>query len=280
MNYKIFLLFITAFIISSGGIHTLAQEPADTTEVGVYEHLDNVIPEGLSFRDENNNPVILKNLIKKPTILALIYFDCPGICPQLLASVSNIVRKMDMQLGKDYQIITVSFNEQDTPEKALDKKNNFLDRKSRHFSQYWNYLTGDSANIHALTNAVGFKFIRAGNDFIHPSCITILSPEGKITRYLYGTTFLPFDVKMALIEAQKGISRPTINRILEYCFTYDPAGRRYSLAVTKVSATIILFIAIIFFITLLVRSSRKRSKSKESSNPSEPQSRNTIHDRK
>ncbi len=115
--------------------------------------------------------------------------------------------------------------------------------------------------IHSQT-LLDFKFIRAGNDFIHPSCITILSPEGKITRYLYGTTFLPFDVKMALIEAQKGISRPTINRILEYCFSYDPAGRRYSLEVTKVSATIILFIAVIFFISLIVRSSRKRSRSK------------------
>lgn len=271
MNYKIAFLLTIILIIGSRDIRTIAQEPADTTEVGVYEHLDNVIPGRLSFRDENNNPVILKDLIKRPTILALIYFDCPGICPQLLASVANVVRKMDMQLGKDYQIITVSFNELDTPEKALDKKNNFLDRKSKHYAQYWKYLTGDSTNIHTLTNAVGFKFIRAGNDFIHPSCITILSPEGKITRYLYGTTFLPFDVKMALIEAQKGISRPTINRILEYCFSYDPAGRRYSLEVTKVSATIILFIAVIFFISLIVRSSRKRSRSKEPSNPSNSQ---------
>jgi protein SCO1/2 len=183
-----------------------------------------------------------------------------------------------MQLGKDYQIITVSFNELDTPDKALDKKNSFLDRKSRRYGQYWNYLTGDSTNIHALTNAIGFKFIHAGNDFIHPTCITILSPEGKITRYLYGTSYLPFDVKMALIEAQKGISRPTINRILDYCFSYDPAGRRYSLAVTKVSATIILFIAVIFFISLLVHSSRKKSRSKETCNPSTSKSINSIND--
>jgi protein SCO1/2 len=115
---------------------------------------------------------------------------------------------------------------------------------------------------------VGYKFIHAGNDFIHPTCIIILSPEGKITRYLYGTSYLTFDVKMALIEAQKGISRPTINRILDYCFTYDPAGRRYSLAVTKVSATLIIFVAGIFFISLLVRSSRKKTKDKESTNSS------------
>jgi protein SCO1/2 len=268
MNYKVTFLIILALILCSGGIRVQAQDPADTVEVGVVEHLDKIIPDGLSFRDENNKPVILKELIKRPTILALIYFDCPGICPLILASVSNVVKKLDMQLGKDYQIVTVSFNALDTPDKALDKKNNFLDNKSRPFGQYWNYLTGDSANIYALTNAVGFKFIRAGNDFIHPTCIIILSPEGKITRYLYGTSYLPFDVKMALIEAQKGISRPTINRILDFCFTYDPAGRRYSLAVTKVSATIIIFITVIFFISLLVRSSRKKSRSKETSNPS------------
>ncbi len=268
MSYKIALPVIIAFILGSIGTHVLAQDPADTVEVGIVEHLDKTIPDGLSFRDEYNKPVVLNEMIKRPTILALIYFDCPGICPQLLAGISNVVKKMDMQLGKDYQIIAVSFNALDTPDKALDKKNNFLDNKSRPFGQYWNYLTGDSANIYALTHAVGYKFIHAGNDFIHPTCIIVLSPEGKITRYLYGTSYLPFDVKMALIEAQKGISRPTINRILDYCFTYDPAGRRYSLAVTKVSATLIIFIAVVFFISLLIRSSRKKSRSQGTSKPS------------
>jgi len=268
MNYKIVFLIIIGLLIGPGFKQVLAQNLVDTVEVGVVEHLDRIIPDGLSFRNENNKPVILKELIKHPTILVLIYFDCPGICPQVLASVANMVRKVDMQLGKDYQIITVSFNPLDTPDKALDKKNNFLDRKSRHYGQYWNYLTGDSINIYTLANAVGFKFIKAGNDFIHPTCIIILSPEGKITRYLYGTSYLPFDVKMALIEAQKGISRPTINRILDFCFTYDPAGRRYSLAITKISASIILFIAIIFFISLLLHTSRKRSRSKGTSHSS------------
>jgi protein SCO1/2 len=268
MKTKVAFLITAAWIFWTAGIRVQAQDLADTVEVGVVEHLDKIIPDGLSFHDENNKPVILKDMIKRPTILALIYFDCPGICPQILAGISNVVKKMDMQLGKDYQIITVSFNELDTPDKALDKKNNFLDPKSRPYGQYWSYLTGDSTNIHTLTNAVGFKFIRAGNDFIHPSCITILSPGGKITRYLYGTTFLPFDVKMALIEAQKGISRPTINRILDFCYAYDPAGRRYSLEITKVSAIIIISFSVIFFISLLIRSSRKKSRSKNTSDPS------------
>jgi protein SCO1/2 len=259
MKSKIIVILILALGICSGGSGARAQDPADTVEVGVAEHLDRIIPDGLSFRDENNKPVILKDMIKHPVILALIYFDCPGICPQLLAGVSNVVKNLDMQLGKDYQIISVSFNPLDTPDKALDKKNSFLTQKSKPFGDSWNYLTGDSSNIYKLTNAVGYKFIHAGNDFIHPTCIIILSPEGKITRYLYGTSYLTFDVKMALIEAQKGISRPTINRILDYCFTYDPAGRRYSLAVTKISATIIIFISVVFLISLLVRTSRKKT---------------------
>jgi protein SCO1/2 len=265
MKYSRFFL-VLMFLVLAGISPSRAQDPADTVEVGVVEHLDRILPDGLQFRNENNKPVFLKDLIKHPTILALIYFDCPGICPQILAGIANVVRKSDLQLGKDYQIITVSFNSLDTPDKALDKKSNFLDEKSRPYGQYWNYLTGDSANIRALTNAVGYKFSQAGNDFIHPSCIIILSPEGKITRYLYGTVFLPFDVKMAVIEAQKGISRPTINRILDYCFNYDPSGRRYALAVTKISATIIIFIALAFFTTLLVRTSRKKSKEKRTSN--------------
>jgi protein SCO1 len=267
MQFKRIMLIILAGMLGSATMKSAAQSVADTVEVGIVEHLDSIIPGGLTFRDEANKPVNLNELIKKPTILVPVYFDCPGICPAILSSVANSVRKLNLQLGKDYQVVTVSFNPQDTPEKAMDKKNAFLDQKSRPYAEYWSYLTGDSANIHALTNAAGYRFIRAGNDFIHPSCILILSPERKITRYLYGTVYLPFDVKMALIEAQKGLSRPTINRVLDYCFSYDPAGRRYTLAVTQISATIIIFIAVVFFIVLLIRTSRKRSKSKKSADP-------------
>jgi protein SCO1/2 len=229
-------------------------------EVGIVEHLDTIIPGNITFNNEKGVPVQLKSLVTKPTILSLVYYDCPGICPALLTGVSEVVEKMGLQLGKDYDIITVSFNDLDTPEQAVEKKKNYLGAHSRDHAESWTYLTGDSANIYALTNTVGYNFQRIGNDFMHPSCIVILSPEGKVTRYLYGTSYLPFDVKMALVEAQKGQSRPTINRVLEYCFSYDPEGRRYTLQVTKISATIIIFFAAILFIVLIIRSSRKKQK--------------------
>jgi protein SCO1 len=232
-------------------------------EIGVEEHLDTIIPPGLTFNNEQNQQVRLGDIFNKPTILTLVYFDCPNLCSPLLDGVSEVVERMGMELGKDYQIVTISFNYKDTPEKAVQKKNTFLKKHSKSHSNAWFYLTGDSANINAVVNAVGFRSKKQGNDWIHPAVITIVSPKGKITRYLYGVTFLPFDVKMAIIEAGKEQSRPTINRLLQFCFSYDPEGRRYTLAVTKISATIIIFLAIVLLITLLVSSSRKKKKNTE-----------------
>lgn len=229
-------------------------------QVGIDEQLDTLLSSELIFRNESGDTVQLTSLIDKPTILSLVYYDCPGICPAQLSGIADVVEKLGMELGKDYKIITVSFNERDTPEMSVDLKKNYLRDHSRPRSAHWIYLTGDSANIHALTNTVGYRFSPIGNDFMHPSAIIMLSPDAKVTRYLYGTSYLPFDVKMALVEAQKGESRPTINRVLEYCFSYDPEGRRYTLQVTKVAATIIIFLAALLFIFLIIRSSRKKTK--------------------
>ncbi len=256
MNGKIFLT--VCILLLWGATVTRGQTGQEEMRVGIEEHLDSIIPLNLTFTNEQGAPVQLKDIINKPTILTLVYFDCPGICPQLLSGVSDAAEKLGMQLGKDYQIVTVSFNYDDTPAKAVERKANFLGPHVKPYASEWHYLTGDSANIYALTNAVGYKFTRAGNDFIHPSCIMVLSPSGKITRYLYGTSFLPFDVKMALVESQKGLSRPTINRVYEYCFSYDPEGRRYTLQVTKISATIIIFLAVVLFAILILRGNRKK----------------------
>jgi protein SCO1/2 len=255
-NIFIKLIIILAFGFLSN--HPALAQSVISPEVGVDEHLDSIIPGNLKFTNEKNKEVRLADIINKPTILTMVYFDCPGLCSPLLDGVSEVIEKMGMELGKDYQVVTVSFNYKDTPEKAIQKKNTFLKRHSKAHSDYWFYLTGDSANIYSLVNAIGFRFKKQGNDFIHPAVITIISPNGKITRYLYGVHFLPFDVKLALIEAGKGQSRPTINRLLQFCFSYDPEGRRYTLAVTRISATIIIFIALLFLVVLFIRSGRKK----------------------
>lgn len=227
-------------------------------DIGIVEHLGETLPANLSFVNEKNETVLLKNLITKPTVLTLVYFDCPGICSPLLDGVSDVIEKSDLVLGKDYQVLTISFNTSDTPEKAVEKKKNFLKKHSKSHAGGWMYLTGDSANINGIVNAVGFKYKKTGVDYAHAACITVISPGSKITRYLYGISFLPFDLKMAIVESQKEQARPSINRVLEFCFSYDPRGKKYVLDITRITGTIILFIALVVFITLVVRSRKKK----------------------
>jgi protein SCO1 len=234
-------------------------DPANI-EVGFVEKLGDTIPLDLKFLNESNDTVTLRQLIDKPTILSFVYFDCPGLCSPLMSGISDAVSKLDMKLGEEYQLITISFNTTDTPEKALIKKENFVQEIKGEDRKHWIYLTGSQENIDAITDALGFRYIPQGLDFAHPSGIMLISPSGKITRYLYGLTFLPFDVKMAIIEAQREMARPTINKVLEMCFSYDPVGRTYTLQVTRIVGAFMIFGAVIVFIVLLVRGRRKTIK--------------------
>ena len=255
---KLFVFLVIAGLWAGFNKACYAQDNTDNPEVGVVEHLGSTIPLNLKFNIDSNKQVSLQQIINKPTVLILIYFDCPGICPAILSGVSDVIEETDLVLGKDYQVVTVSFNPNDNPSKAAEHKKNFLRKKSKEHAADWIYLTGDSLNIYSLTDAVGFKFKRTGFDFIHPAVITVLSPQGKITRYLYGTRFLPFDLKMAIVEAQKGQARPTINRVLELCFSYDPNGNRYVLNVTRMAGIVILFFSVLLLLILVIRSRKKK----------------------
>jgi protein SCO1/2 len=247
------LLAIFLFV----GCSLLSYSQPFTTEVGIDEHLGDTIPMNLAFLNEQNQKITLGQLIDKPTILSFVYFDCPGLCSPLQEGISDLVDKSDLELGKDYSIITISFNFRDNPEKAKEKKANFTTKIGADKARFWYYLTGDSAAIVKILNSVGYKIKVAGVDYIHPSAIIMISPKGKITRYLYGLTFLPFDLKMSVVEAQKGISQPTINKVLQFCYAYEPEGRRYSLEVTKLAGIFILVVIGTLFLVLMMKRKKK-----------------------
>lgn len=255
---KLLLLLFSVFLFSTVN----AQYIEENELVGIYEKLDTILPSDVSFYTEQDELVPLVSLIDKPTILVLVYYTCPGICSPLLDGVADVIGKMDLELGKDYQIITISFNPEETPELARDKKVNYIKQVKREIdTAAWMWLTGDSANIHKLTNTLGYHFIKQGEDYIHAAAIMAISPDAKVTRYLYGTYMLPFDLKMAIAEASVGRSGPTINKVLRYCFSYDPQEKGYVLNITKISATLIFFFVGIFFL-YLVFSKRKTIKKK------------------
>jgi protein SCO1 len=256
---SIFILAIIAFFPAY-----TKEKPVKEPEIGIVEHLDQYLPGDLIFTDQDNKQVNLKNLINKPTVISFVYFRCPGICSPLMNGMAEVMDKTpDMVLGKDYQAITISFDASETPDLALKKRTNYLSRMKNPVDKNgWIFLTGDSANIARATEAIGFKFKKVGNDYLHPGCIYVLSPKAKITRYLRGIYFLPFEFKLALIEASEGKSGSTINKVLEFCYNYDPQGQQYVLNVTKVAGTIIVFFVILLFISLLIRSKLKKKTTK------------------
>lgn len=254
MKKILFLIFVFCVGLSARAYAQVDQSP----EVGVVEHLGSTLPLDLKFVNDKSEPVTLRQLINKPTILSFVYFDCPGLCSPLLEGVGNVIQKTDLVLGKDYQVITISFNFRDTPEKAKEKKTRFTERYAKGKSDGWIFLTTDSATIFNITHAAGFITKAVGLDFVHPSAIIAVSPSGMITRYLYGITFLPIDFKMAVIEANKNQPRPTIQKVMLLCFSYDPAGQRYSLDILKITGILMMFFILVFIIVYLIKPRKKK----------------------
>jgi protein SCO1/2 len=255
------LLFVAIFFQNVAGAHV--EQPKDLSNIGIDEKLGQVIPLDLTFYDENGNPISLKQLIHSPSILVPVYYSCPNVCSFLLINLAGVINQLSSEPGKEYQILTLSFNEAEKPKLALEKKKMYLKMIEKSFPEgAWRFLTGDQENIHKLTDAIGFHFKRQGQDFLHPVSLVILSSEGKITRYIYGTEFLPFDLKMALMEASEGRVGPTLSKVLKFCFSYDPEGRKYVFNTLKVTGIVTLLFAF-GFILFLVLKGKKQTISKE-----------------
>jgi len=238
--------------------------PFSVEEVGIDEKLGQVAALDGAFKDESGNTVSLRTLINKPTILTLNYFRCAGICTPQLNGVVDVLNQTKAEPGKDFQVITVSFDERDTPEIAFQKRTNYLREITRPFPPAaWRFLTADAATSKALADSVGFKFKKQGDDFIHAGAIMFLSPKGEVTRYMYGVTYLPADLQLAVQEASRSEARPTINKWLKICFSYDPAGRRYVVNFTRIGAIIVLGGALVFLLVLLRKGRRAKSEVKE-----------------
>lgn len=254
---KIIYLIILSYLIYFKNIFS------QSSEVGIDEHLGQPLPLESEFFTSEGEKVKLKEIINSPVLLALIYYECPGLCNPMQSDVAWLIDKMDLIPGADYKIISLSFDWKEKPEIAARWKRNYLHSMKKKIDEKdWLFLTGDSLNITKLTKAVGFYFEKnKEGQFIHPSVLISISPEGKITRYILGPTFNPFDVKMALIEAKANKTSPTITKVLEFCYSYNPEGRKYALNITRIAGIIILMGTGIFFTTLLFRSRKKRTES-------------------
>jgi len=223
------------------------------------EHLGETVPGDITLIDEDGNEVLFSEFVDKPTLVSMVYFECPGICTPLLNEVADILGKSRLDPTKQpFQLLSVSFEPKDTSEMAKSKQENYLKLVGRTLpTDTWRFFTADQENIDRLTAALGFKYKRAGKEYTHPGGLSILSPERKIVRYLYGLQFLPFDFEMGVYEAASGTVRPTTARLLQFCFSYDPEGRTYVFNLARVVAVVMLT-SVAFFIIFLIYSTRAR----------------------
>jgi protein SCO1/2 len=216
------------------------QAPPALRQVDVTEHLGAQLPLDLAFVDETGKATTLGEAMStakghgKPVILSLVYYKCPMLCSLLLSGVTKVMRDMDLKLGEDYEAVTVSFDPADTFAGAKTKQTNYLQSLGHpEATGAWKFLTGKPESIKKLTDDVGFKYYydEQNQQFAHAAAIFILTPDGRISRYLYDVSFEPKQLKLALVEASAGTVGSTVDKVLLQCYKYDPASRKYHLYV-------------------------------------------------
>jgi len=240
--------------------------PAMIRGVGIDQNLNAQVPLELPFIDESGQAVRLGQYFRgKPVVLTLVYYSCPGLCDLVLNGVEHSMEQISLNLGRDFDVVTVSFNPADTWQLAAAKKGNYIEKYQRPGAEAgWHFLTGKPAAIEALTNAVGFRYKYDPNikQFAHASGIMVLTPEGKIARYFYGIEYKARDFRLGLVEASKDKIGSPADELLLFCFHYDPMTGKYGLIIQNViralgSATVLALGAFIFFMLRRERHGRE-----------------------
>jgi protein SCO1/2 len=198
------------------------------------DYLGLFVPKDLTVFDENGNPLKLSSFFGKPLVLSFIYYTCPASCRPLTEGLAAALEKVSLHLGQDYNVLTFSFDKNDTKEKAVQFRKSLVEKVTMpQGSDKWVFATASPDTIEALTKSVGFRFFYSEQDkvFVHPNVYVFITPDGKISRYIFGLYPLDFDVKMAILEAAKGRTgkTPIINMASIACYRYDPKIGGYTL---------------------------------------------------
>ncbi|MGI8811437.1 MAG: SCO family protein [Pyrinomonadaceae bacterium] len=209
--------------------------------IGIDQRLGQQLPLDAEFKDENGQPVKLGQFFNngRPVVLALVYYECPMLCNQVLNGLMGSMKGISLDPGKDFDVLAVSFDarENDKADLAKNKKASYIERYGRPGTENgWHFLTGNQASIDAITSAAGFKYKwdDRSNQFAHASAIMIVTPEGKMSKYMYGIDYAPRDLKFGLMESAESKVGTRADQLLLYCYHYDPATGKYGFAILAV----------------------------------------------
>ncbi|HJP93453.1 MAG TPA: SCO family protein [Pyrinomonadaceae bacterium] len=234
--------------------------PTALRDVRIEQKLDQQLPLDLTFRDETGQQVKLGQYFgQKPVVLALVYYSCPMLCTQILNGMVTSFRVLPFQIGKEFEVVTVSFDPRETNTLAAKKKQVYVDylpeKMRAEARDGWHFLTGDEANIAQLAAAVGFhyRYDEATKQFAHASGIMLTTPQGKLSRYFYGIEYPARDLRLGLIESSENKIGSPVDQLLLYCYHYDPATGKYGAAIMKVMrvAGVVTVLGLIAMLLLL-----------------------------
>ncbi len=250
----------TLLIIISLLIFCLSPALADDGKVELIEQLGKKIPLDLDFTDSSGTPIKLSELVDRPTLIVPVFYNCRNVCNMMLGGLSSVLPDVKLEAGESYNVVTFSFDPEETPAMAAHSKQTFLTAMQAPYpKEAWTFLTGNQDNILKLTDSAGYYFKKEKDDFLHPIAAFVVTKDGTIVRYLIGTRFSPIDLSMALLEANEGRIGKPIRKALQFCFSYDPEGRRYVFNLMRISGTVIL-LTLGSFLLFLILSGRKKKK--------------------
>lgn len=257
-------LLLVALMVGPGVRPSAASQdlPGSLEDVGIDQNLGELVPLDLVFRDESDRQVELGEFLgERPVVLALVYFDCPMLCPMILNGLTSALKTLKFEPGAEFEVVVVSFDARETPAMAKEAKATYLERYGRPGTEAgWHFLTGDDQSIQTLTDRVGFRFtyLPDTGQFAHAAGIMVLTPKGQIARYFYGVEYAPRDLRLGLIEAADNQIGSVVDQVLLYCYHYDPVTGSYSaVAMNIVRLGGAIFVAI-FGLLLLILWRRER----------------------
>jgi protein SCO1 len=268
MNFQTAMLVsamaLASAVVSAQGIAPAQGLPSNTVpgvlgKVAFEQRLNEQLPLDLPFKDEMGRDVKLGDYFgKKPVVLTFVYYECPMLCTQVLNGLASALGVIDESIGKEFEVVTVSFDSRETPVLAAGKKQTYLDRYQRAGAERgWHFLTGQQSSIDALTKAAGFSYAwdEGTQQFAHASGIVVATPAGKLSRYFFGIDYSPRDVKFALIESSSEKIGSLAERLVLYCFHYDPATGNYgfmAMRAVRIAGAVTL-VALFGFIFVSIR---------------------------
>jgi protein SCO1/2 len=240
-----------------------AQQVAALREVGYDQRLGEPLPLDLALRDETGATVTLRDALGgRPAVLSLVYYECPMLCTLTLNGLVSALNTLPFEPGRDYSLLTVSFDHTEQPAQAQARKRAYLSRfKKPGAEKAWRFLTGDAESLRGLTQAVGFRYAwdAETKQFAHPAGVVVVTPEGRIARYLYGVEYAPKDLRLGIVEASQGRIGSPVDRLLLYCYQYDPARGRYGAVVMRIvrAAGLLTLVALGGFVAVALFRERK-----------------------